>query len=95
MPYIGKKSDVLNKKACVLYFQPSKRQSNHIKNKSEWDDLEAKRKEQANQLWVKAISINNTHFYSLFNLGVKKFHFGEITAEHLLTEFNDDVFMHR
>ena len=25
MQYIGKKSDVLNKKACVLYFQPSKR----------------------------------------------------------------------
>jgi len=31
----------------------------------------------------------------LFNLGVKKFHFGEITAEQLLTEFTDDVFMHR
>jgi len=35
------------------------------------------------------------HFYSCFNLGMKRFQYGEISASQLRADFSDDVFEHR
>jgi hypothetical protein len=74
IPFIGKRADVLNKKAAFAYFN----------NKH---DL-------AEQLWAKAIHSSNQHYYSCFNLGMKRFLEGTITADALRSEFEDDVFEH-
>jgi len=51
--------------------------------------------EVAEELWNKAINTSNSHFYSCFNLGMKQFHGGEVSAGRLRADFSDDVFEHR
>lgn len=74
IPFVGKRADVLNKQACVSYFNT--------------------RKEHAEELWAKAINASNQHYYSCFNLGMKRFHHGEVASAALRADFGDDVFAH-
>ena len=74
IPFVGKRVDVLNKRACVAYFNGQT--------------------DNATELWMKAGNTNNQHYYSVYNLGMKRFRFGEVSQGALRTELADTVFMH-
>ena len=80
IPFIGKRSDVLNKMACVRYFNNQGKKNDNV--------------ERAEDLWEKAIHQNNSHYYSIFNLGLKRFLNGEISADACRAEFEDYIFSH-
>lgn len=78
---MGKKADVLNKLACVKYFNFEAKRETVI--------------EEAEKLWKKAIMSYNQHFYSCFNLGMSKFLRGEFDIDQLIADFHDDVFINK
>lgn len=80
-PFVGKKADVLNKVACVKYFNFEAKRETVI--------------EEAENLWKKAIMSYNQHYYSCFNLGMSKFLRGEFDIDQLIADFNDDVFINK
>jgi len=73
-PFVGKRADMLNKNACVSYFNG--------------------KVELATEQWLQAVNSNNMHYYSCFNLGMKRFRYGEVSQGMMRAELGDDVFIH-